>query len=59
MERIRMENGKKMEEILRVVGPAGATIEKEGQWDFAVYIEDEDDESILIEMCEKKDYKAI
>ena len=58
MERIRMENGKKMEEILRVVGPAGATIEKEGQWDFAVYIEDEDDESILIEMCEKKDYKG-
>ena len=37
---IRMENGKKMEEILRVVGPAGATIEKEGQWDFAVYIEE-------------------
>ena len=53
-----MENGKKMEEILKAVGPAGATIEKEGQWDFAVYIEDEDDESILIEMCEKKDYKG-
>ncbi len=58
MESIRMENGKKLEEILKAVGPAGATIEKEGQWDFAVYIEDEDDESILIEMCEKKDYKG-
>ena len=25
MESIRMENGKKMEEILKAVGPAGAT----------------------------------
>ena len=56
MERIRRANGKKMEEILKVVGPTGATIKKEGQWDFAVYIEEEDEESIWIEMCEKEDY---
>lgn len=56
MERIRKENGKKMEEILKVVGPRGATIKKEGQWDFAVYIEDEEEEAIWIEMCEKEDY---
>lgn len=56
MKKIRMENGKKMEKILKVVGPFGATIKKEGQWDFAVYIGEQDEESIWIEMCEKKDY---
>lgn len=56
MKRIRMENGKKMEKILRAVGPAGATIKKGGQWDFMVCIGDEDEESVLVEMCQKKDY---
>ena len=31
MKRIRMENGKKMEKILKAVGPMGATVKKEGQ----------------------------
>lgn len=56
MERIKMENGKKMEKILKAVGPMGATIKKEGQWDFVVCIEEQDEESVLVEMCQKEDY---
>ncbi len=55
MERIRIENGKKMEKILKAVGPGGATIKMKGEWDFVVYITEEDEESAWIEMCEMKD----
>ena len=56
MEKIRIENGKKMEKILKAVGPGGATIKKKGEWDFAVYITEQDEEFVWIEMCEKEYY---
>lgn len=56
MERIRIENGKKMEKILKAAGPGGAVFKKKGQWDFLVYITEQDEESVWIEMCEKEDY---
>ena len=56
MKRIRMENGKKMEKILKAVGPLGATIKKKGQWDLLVFIGDEDEESVLVEMCQKEEH---
>lgn len=55
MASIQMQNGKKMAEILKVVGPAGATIKKSGEWDLSVYINDEDEDSIQVEMAVGKD----
>lgn len=52
MTDIRVQNGRKMEKLLKVVGPTGATIQKEGEWNLLVYITDQDEENIWIEMCE-------
>ena len=52
MTDIRIENGRKMEKLLKVVGPTGAAIKKENEWDLLVYITDQDEENIWIEMCE-------
>lgn len=56
MERIRIDNGKKMEKIVKAVGPGGATIKKKGEWDLAVYITEQDEDFVWIEMCEKEYY---
>lgn len=55
MENIQTQNGKKMAKILKTVGPAGATIKKSGEWDLSVYITDQDEKEIQVEMAASKD----
>lgn len=55
MASIQMQNGKKMAEILKIVGSAGATIKKSGEWDLSVYINDQDEDQIQVEMAASKD----
>lgn len=52
MSKIRIENGAKMEKILKAVGPTGATIKKAGEWDLSVFITKRNKKSMIIEMCE-------
>lgn len=65
MTRRRLQNGKKMENILKAAGPTGATIKKADEWDLSVYIlapedvldwDEEDNLSFWVEMCASKDF---
>lgn len=55
MANIQTRNGKNMAKILKTVGPAGATIKKSGEWDLSVYITDEDEDEIQVEMAASKE----
>lgn len=55
MTNIKAQNGKKMAKILKIVGPAGATIKKADEWDLSVYITDQDEDHIQVEMAASKE----
>ena len=52
------QNGKRKENGKNFKGcrSYGGYSQERGQWDLVVCIGDEDEESVLVEMCQKKDY---
>ena len=55
MANIKTQNAKKMAKILETVGPTGAVIKKSGEWDLSVYVNDQDEDSIQVEMAASKE----